>query len=72
LIILGEASSHIPEEITSRATEIHCPSIRGMRNVVVHEYMSVDMRVIWKTVTKDLPDMCSRLEDLQDRFKQKN
>jgi uncharacterized protein with HEPN domain len=46
--------------------------MRGMRNVVVHDYMSVDMRVIWKTVTKDLPDMCSRLEDLQNRFKQEN
>jgi uncharacterized protein with HEPN domain len=72
LIIIGEASSHIPEKITLLAPEIPWSSIRGMRNVVVHEYMSVDMRIIWKTVTRDVPNMRTQLESLQKKFIQKD
>lgn len=72
LTILGEASSHIPEEITTLSPEIPWSSIRGMRNVVVHDYLSVNMRIVWKTVTKDLPDLTSQVEALQTRLAQKD
>ena len=71
LTILGEASAHVPEEITALSPEIPWFSIRGMRNVMVHDYLSVNMRIVWKTVTKDLPDLCSQLEALQSRIAKK-
>ncbi|MBI4775519.1 MAG: DUF86 domain-containing protein [Deltaproteobacteria bacterium] len=72
LTIMGEASSHIPEEITALSPEIPWSSIRGMRNVIVHDYLSVNMRIVWKTVTKDLPDLCFQLEALQSRIARKD
>ena len=35
--------------------ELAWNAIRGMRNVLAHDYVSVDWDVIWKTATKDLP-----------------
>ena len=70
--IMGEASSHIPEEITALSPEISWSSIRGMRNVIVHDYLSVNMHIVWKTVRKDLPDLCTRLEALQSRIANKD
>jgi len=71
LSIIGEASSHIPEEIAALAPEIPWPAIRGMRNIVVHEYFGIDANIIWGTVKKNLPDLCSHLLELQGRLAQK-
>ena len=31
--------------------------MRGVRNVVVHEYFGVDDRILWDTVVHDLPPL---------------
>ena len=38
--------------------------MRGMRNVVVHEYFGIDREVLWGTVTNDLKPLVSLLTDL--------
>jgi uncharacterized protein with HEPN domain len=38
LIIIGEASSHIPNEIQSRYPLVPWRLMKGMRNVATHEY----------------------------------
>jgi len=72
LTIIGEAASHVPEDIASMAAAVPWPEIRGMRNVVVHEYFGVNTRIIWETVTKNLPDLRSRLEMLQKKLDKKD
>ncbi|MBA4157910.1 MAG: DUF86 domain-containing protein [Gemmatimonadetes bacterium] len=39
--IIGEAARHVPEEIVARHSGVPWAQMRGMRNVVVHEYSSV-------------------------------
>ena len=43
------------DEAKTRMSMIAWNAIRGMRNVLAHDYVSVDWDVIWKTATKDLP-----------------
>lgn len=38
--------------------------MRGMRNVVVHEYFGVSLEIIWETVWNDLPPLVPRLRTL--------
>ena len=40
--------------------------LKGMRNRIVHDYGSVDMTVIYLTVTKDIPCMRDALKPLAD------
>jgi len=68
LTIIGEAVTHLPEAITSLAPEIPWTSVRGMRNIIVHDYLSVDMRIVWNTVTKDPVSLGTQLEDLRGRL----
>jgi uncharacterized protein with HEPN domain len=70
LSIIGEASSQVPEEIASLAPEIPWSLIRGMRNILVHQYFGVDARLVWKTARKNLPELCSHLMELQARLAQ--
>ena len=38
--------------------------IIGMRNRLVHDYRSVDVAEVWRTVTNDLPALIDVLDDL--------
>jgi uncharacterized protein with HEPN domain len=64
LTILGEASTHVPEEIVSRTSDIPWFEMRGMRNIVVHEYFGVNSRIVWETATKNIPALLPLLERL--------
>ena len=40
--------------------------MKGIRNILIHEYFGVDIEVIWKTVEKDLGQLKQQLEKMQD------
>lgn len=65
LTILGEAASHVPDEIISLWPEVPWCEVRGMRNIVVHEYFGVNARIVRETATKNIPELCPLLERLQ-------
>jgi uncharacterized protein with HEPN domain len=44
--IIGEASSHISDDIKVRFSYIEWSQIIGMRNVFVHEYFGVDPNLV--------------------------
>jgi uncharacterized protein with HEPN domain len=62
--IIGEAARHVPDEIQARAPEVPWAQMRGMRNVVIHEYDTVDVEIVWQTVQEDLPSLVEPLERL--------
>mgnify|MGYP006295678571 CR=1 FL=1 len=70
LIIIGEAASHIPQDILSRYPDMPWAEIRGMRNVIVHEYFGVNIRIVWETVKGNLPELRSRLERLRTELEE--
>ena len=37
----------------------------GFRNIVVHDYLGLDMETIWNVVEKELPPLRSALERLR-------
>jgi uncharacterized protein with HEPN domain len=59
--IIGEAANYIPEDIQSRYTDIPWAQMRGIRNLLIHEYFGVDTDIIWQTITDDLPDLLKKI-----------
>ncbi len=55
LEIIGEAASHVPNEVQKQNSDIPWKEIKGIRNLLAHEYFGVDNEIIWKTITQDLP-----------------
>jgi uncharacterized protein with HEPN domain len=53
--VIGEASSHLPDEVLQRYKDIPWRLMKGIRNILAHEYFGVDLEIIWKTVKEDLP-----------------
>lgn len=62
--IIGEAANHVPDEITAQAPEVPWPSIRGMRNVIAHEYFGADIERVWDTVKLNIPPIIEPLKRL--------
>jgi uncharacterized protein with HEPN domain len=56
LEVAGEAARHIPEEITQGYPKVPWGDMIGMRNVLIHDYIEVDLEAVWLTVKDDLPE----------------
>ena len=59
--IVGEAASHVSEEGRSEIPGIPWRIVVGMRHRLVHGYDTVDLDLLWSTVTEDLPVLVGRL-----------
>lgn len=64
IAVIGEAARHVPEEIAARHPEIAWRELRGMRNVVIHDYPSADEDLLWDTVRRDIPLLLDQLQNL--------
>lgn len=43
-------------KIVSKALSDRLSAMAGLRNVLVHDYLDVDLKIIWKILKKDLGD----------------
>jgi uncharacterized protein with HEPN domain len=60
--IIGEAASHLPEDVLQRHPDIPWRGVRGMRLWLDREYHRVDAAVVWRTVSDRLPELLSAIE----------
>jgi uncharacterized protein with HEPN domain len=65
LQVLAESSQRLSEEAKSAEAQIPWRAIAGFRNILVHEYLGLDMETIWNVVEKELPPLRAALERLR-------
>jgi uncharacterized protein with HEPN domain len=57
LEIIGESAKNLSDEFCERYHEVPWSRIRGMRNVLIHEYFDIDLKVVWDTCKMNLPPL---------------
>lgn len=62
--ILGEAAARVSEETRAATPEIPWGAIVGMRNRLIHGYFNIDVAIVWKTVTDEIPELTKKLRAL--------
>ena len=60
--IIGEATAHLSEETRHAVPELPFRKMRGMRNIVAHDYANVDLNIVWQVATVHVPEVCAVLE----------
>ena len=59
--IIGEATKHLSDSFKELHQEIPWRSIAGLRDILIHNYMGVDLDAVWNVVEKDLPALKERI-----------
>ena len=64
IIRLGEAAGRLSEALVDDHPEIAFRPLRGMRNLVAHEYHRTDPAVLWATLQDALPPLLDQVAAL--------
>lgn len=64
--ITGEAIKNITEDSKEENKESLWEGAAGMRDILIHQYFSVDMEVVWNTVQKTIPELKENIEDMKE------
>lgn len=67
LQVMAESSQRLSDEIKKSHTEIPWKNISGFRNILVHDYLGVDLDMIWSVVEQELPGLEKALAKIQQR-----
>jgi uncharacterized protein with HEPN domain len=62
LEIIGEATRRIPQEVRDKNPEVPWQAMAGIRDKLIHDYISVNLEIVWKTVAEDLPVLLPQIE----------
>jgi uncharacterized protein with HEPN domain len=62
--IIGEATKHLSPEIKQSYPEIQWRGIAGFRDVLIHNYMGVDLEEVWNILENELPQIKSSMKDI--------
>ena len=68
LAVIGEAVAKNIDDLNEADTSIPWGQIRGMRNMVIHEYFRIDIVMIWETVQVDIPILKKSLLKIKNDF----
>jgi len=68
LEIIGEAVKNIPFSFRKEYPKIPWKKISGLRDILIHEYFGVDMRLVWRITKKDMPEFKKRISDILEKF----
>ncbi len=65
LELIGEAATHIPEEVRSAHPEIPWRMIIATRNRLIHSYIGIDDDTLWSIIQDDVPELLPMLKALK-------
>jgi uncharacterized protein with HEPN domain len=62
LQVMAESSLRLPDDVTDAYPEVGWQHIRNFRNRLVHEYLDVDIELIWTIIQRNLPPRKSAVQ----------
>jgi uncharacterized protein with HEPN domain len=62
LEVLGEAASQLPQEVRALAPTVPWRRIVGMRNKLIHGYSGLDLGIVHRAATVEIPALLPELK----------
>jgi uncharacterized protein with HEPN domain len=64
LEIIGEATKNLSPELRDRYPDVPWRRIAGLRDVLIHNYMGVDLEAVWEITRTSLPGLKTSVESI--------
>jgi uncharacterized protein with HEPN domain len=55
LEIIGEATKRVSRDFRNNNPDIPWADMAGMRDILIHDYIDVDLEIVWKTASESVP-----------------
>jgi len=68
VVIVGEAASNVTDELQGQHPHVAWAQIKGMRNRLAHAYFDINLDVLWRAVTVELPTLEEQLQVIIDDY----
>ena len=62
--IMGEATKRISEAFKEKHPEVPWKDMAGMRDKLIHDYIDVDLNIVYQTVVIDIPFLLPVIEKI--------
>ena len=70
LMIIGEAASRMPPDLTNANPQVPWADIIGFRNIAVHAYFNMKWEIVWVIASEEVPKLSASvalmLENLEN------
>jgi uncharacterized protein with HEPN domain len=60
--VIGEAAKRVSAEARARLSSLDWKAICGMRDVLIHDYIGVDLDEVWNVASARIPELRATLE----------
>ena len=60
--VIGEAAKRVSAEARGRLSSLDWKAICGMRDVLIHDYIRVDLNEVWNVASSRIPELQAVLE----------
>jgi uncharacterized protein with HEPN domain len=63
-INLGECVTRLSQDMIANTPSVEWQKIKGMRNIVAHDYWGVDVEMVWQIIQHWLPNLSDNIARL--------
>ena len=66
LELIGEAATHVPDDVRSAYPQVPWRLVVATRNRLIHGYLGIDNDTLWSIVVSDVPALLPTLRTVKD------
>ena len=67
LQVMAESTQRISEKTQSKYPNVEWRGIAGFRNILVHDYLGLDLGKIWEVIERRLPNLKTQIEKILEK-----
>lgn len=63
---MSEATQRLSQDLKADHPTIDWENIAGFRNILVHNYLGIDMELVWTIIERDVPKLKNTINEMID------